>query len=121
MVTYREALYVFENEGFSLQFRYSPHKLLNQMISRIVEHSLADQRKTLAWRPPEYHINWSAPNTGCSSNFVSRKSDDGFGDYGRSRKVEVMDSCVDRIEFDGNDDIEPGLLEPERHTARTGK
>ncbi len=115
-----ETLDVFKDKIRGFQFNNEPNKFPNKRISRIVERSMTDQRKPLTRRSTKDQVDGTITNT-LFPNFAGPKCNDGLGNDRAAWKIEKVSCSVNRIDFDGSNNVKTGLLEAETHPSGSGK
>jgi hypothetical protein len=98
----------------------------NQIVTRVLGIKTAPHREPLTRRATEDDIHLPGPfrgprqsrqaSTGSNAQVRLIRARGIPAHYLAPRKVVAMGGCVGRIVFKGSNDIEPGLLEAERHT-----
>jgi hypothetical protein len=93
--------------------------MVDKVVSRVVQDTLADHAKALAWRPAEHHIDFSAANLGMLPDVAT--VDVGHAPTNRHAigRVEFVNCAVDRVVLDRCHYVEAGLLEAEAHASRS--
>jgi hypothetical protein len=75
----------------------------------------------LARRAPENDVYLASSDSGSDPNLSACQADNGLGEHLATRKVELVRRAMNRVDFNGGNDIEAGLLKAETHSARTSK
>ncbi len=121
MTANRQTFNVFKNETACVQLCDDPDKFQDQIVAWIFECPMTNQRKSLAWRPTENAIYLATPHISQFSDQLSTKASSSQWDDFSLRKVEFVNSTMNRIDFDGGGNIETCLLKAERHATGTGE
>jgi hypothetical protein len=117
----RQALYVLEDKCLSAQFAHEPHKFQNKRIARIIKDAMTDQREALTWRSTEHAINLLIANSGGPPDLRAGNLRNAFWDNCAIRKIEFVNSTMDRLDLHRGDYVKPRLLEPKRHSPSARK
>jgi len=70
MLPYGNPFYVLKHKVRSVQLYYESDEIFNERIAGVVEYSLANETKALAWRAAEHNVNVPVSNAGGLSNFI---------------------------------------------------
>ena len=121
MFSYREPFDVFENEVGRVKFFDYTDEFANERVSRILECAMSDQGKSLARSSSENDIDTPIADIGLSSDFFSGQIGYRQREHDAFWKIIFVNGRIDRIDFDGGDDIEPGLFETEAQPSGSRK
>ena len=121
LAAYSQTFHILENEGFCIKLCDNPNEFEHEAVARVVENTLADQRKSLAWRPAENAVNGRVANLGALADFAGRQAHNRTANDRRVGEVEFMDRAMHRIDFNGSGNVKTGLFEAKRHTSGTSK
>ena len=113
MFSQSEALHVFKYKGSGFQFGHNAHEIAYQLVSRIVQGALADQRETLARCTAKDAIDGTTVDGGGLSNLVAREPLDRTCKQGRPRKIVLVHGAMNWIDFNRRGDVKASLFEPE--------
>ena len=121
MASGRHAGHVLKYENAGLQFLDEAKEMKDERVPWIVQDAMANERKPLARRSAEDHVDLATVDTSGATNSVTVQFGQVTADHRRVGEIEFMDSSVDRVVLDSRRNIESGLLDAERHAARTRK
>src|ERR1035438_212234 len=121
MFPHRKTLDVLEYKIGCLQFVYDADKLSNKRVAWIVECSVTNEGKSLARSATEDYIDPFASNSGDPAEILTGHGCNRTRNDCALGKIELVDRCVNRIDFDRRHDIESGLLEAKTQPASTSK
>ena len=118
-----KALHVFEDEVLRVKVCDKSDKLSNELISWIIEHPLSDERETLARgsATDDIYTAHTIFRAAVLHDGICVETDDRLRQRCGSGEVEMMDCGMNGVQLHGRDDVEASLLEPQRHSACTGK
>src|SRR5258706_8557899 len=106
-----QSLDVLKYEVFCLELHDDSGEMSYQLVSRIVECSLADHREPLARCAAKHDVDLAVPQRGMLPNLVACKSDNAAAYRCTSWEIELMDCSVYWIELYCGGDFKSGLLE----------
>jgi hypothetical protein len=95
--------------------------MINELVARIVESAFPYKRKSLTRSAAENDVYIAVSYRGTAAQLVAGRLRNALANGRGLREVEFMSGAMDRIDFDGRDYIESGLLETEAKPSRTGK
>ena len=108
-----QALHVFESEVSGLQLEYQTDEMMHKRIAGIVEDTLSDQGKTLAWSAAEHDgdvpVAYAGYATDVNPSDIVYTATDRF----TVGEVELMRCAMDWVDLNCGCDVEPGGLETE--------
>jgi len=95
--------------------------MMNELVARIVERTLADERKTLARSASHYDIDVSLSDACQPTKLFAGRFHDARANGGAIGEVELMHRAMNRVDIDRGYDIEAGLFEAETQSSRAGE
>ena len=116
-----QSLHVLEHEVPCVQLHREAHEFRQEAIPRIVKCAMSNQRKALARRTAEYHVDWGVFESGRLSYSLAGDFRGVRANDSAIRKVEFVHCAVYGVNFDCGGHVEAGLLKAERQPSRTSK
>ena len=106
MLSHCESFDIFKNEALCIKLVNKPHKITNELITRIIESSVAHQGKALARRATEDATDRPAFQARPPPDLVAGKLLYRCRDHGGLRKVEPMHGAMHGVDLDGSLHVE---------------
>lgn len=106
--------HILHHECARPEFINKPQEMKDEVVSRIIQNAMADERESLTRRATYQYIDLSIIKVGGIPDAFSSKFPNIRADNGGVWKVVLVNGRVDWIEFDGDCNIESGLFESER-------
>lgn len=117
MSSNRKTFHILEDECSCIEFLHYSHKLQNETITRIIQHAMADQRKSLAGRPAKNAIYRPITDICRVENLATAKTHHRTRKYRTGRKIVLMNRAVYWVQFDRCNNVEAGLLKTQTESA----
>jgi hypothetical protein len=104
-----------------LQFGHDADIVKDELVPRVVEGALTDERETLAWSTAEYDIDFDIAQIGSVPDIVTANIYYACADCLGVGEIVFMGCTVDGVNFYRSRNVESCLLETQRQSAGTGK